>query len=186
MPTEVGEDSCLQAVEDCFQRSVLEIGDNDEDIRYLKVMTGSAPAVARSMIDCLFLRFFFFHQSFCEIVRSYIVAPFDSPSIFECENDWFDNYRSRRKCMKETWKLRGGIYNSDHVRECFHWKERKERKEFYRRLSSVLEHTKEGHCVLSQLEDEEKRELRCSWIVRWAKKSTESRSVLVGKWIFSP
>ncbi len=31
------EDCCLEAVEDCFKRSVLEIGENVDDIPYLKV-----------------------------------------------------------------------------------------------------------------------------------------------------
>jgi hypothetical protein len=84
--------------------------------------------------------------------------------------------------MEESWKLRGGICNAEHVRECFQWKERKDRHEFYKRLASILQQTEDGDCILSQLDEEEKKELRCSWIVRWAKTGENSRSTLVGKY----
>ena len=83
--------------------------------------------------------------------------------------------------MYLSWKLRGGICKASHVRECFKWLERSDCEKFLCRLKELLDKSDHANCILSELDEEEKKKLKCSWIIRWAQNQDNQKSVLVGK-----
>ena len=83
--------------------------------------------------------------------------------------------------MYLSWKLRGGICKASHVRECFKWLERYDCEKFLSHLVGLSDQSVDASCILSELDEEEKKELKCSWIIRWAQDQDKPKSVLVGK-----
>ena len=114
-------------------------------------------------------------QIFGETIRGYIVAPHDNNSAFS-SNPWFSKYEARRNSMYCTWKLRGGISCSDHVRECFDWKDYDAWRGLLRQVAMIC--VADGQCVLSELSEDLKSQLTWSWILKWARDG--SKSILVG------
>jgi hypothetical protein len=117
-----------------------------------------------------------FVQNFGSIIRGYIVAPRLNDSLFMAA-DWFENYQKRRVSMYTNWKLRGGICCASEARECFDWKNKTKWQEFLVAIAKIRVEN-EGCCVLSELEEEMKSQLRWSWIQKWMKDG--NKTILVG------
>ena len=70
-----------------------------------------------------------------------------------------------------------------HVRDCFKWIERDEGERFLRTIVELFDRSSDANCILSELDDRDKIELKSSWIVRWARTHDSPKLVLIGEQI---